>query len=90
MPFKTGGVMAVLRLVPRSRDTGTVRVLRALLKRAEEGELVGVVLSYRMRSGQEDAIYTGVYQTRKAEALQAAMGISWRLTRMHDEMTGPP
>lgn len=87
---KEGGGMVVLRLVPRRVDAGTVRVLRSLLSHAEAGNLSGFTGSYRMRNGNEDCVFTGVYKDRPAEAVRAAMCISWRLTQLHDETCGPP
>lgn len=80
----------VLQLVPRSGDLNTVRMLRALLTRAEAGDIAGIALSFRLRDGTEDAIYTGIYKVRPAEAVQAAMTISWRLTQLNDEVRGTP
>jgi hypothetical protein len=80
----------VLRLVPRSPDRGTIGVLKALLGIALRGDMAGLTLCYRTRRGVEEAIYTGIYRDRPAEAVQAAMKISWRLTQAADELRGPP
>jgi hypothetical protein len=87
----------ILRLIDcqkQRRDEqqqATVQVLQALLNKAKRGELAGVSLSYRQHDGREDAVYTGVFWERPAEALQAAMCIMQRLTALHDaETCGPP
>jgi hypothetical protein len=82
--------MVVLRLVPRSTDAGTIEVLRALSSLALRGDLAGLALCYRTRRGEEDAIYTGLYKDRPAEAVRAAFKISMRLTEADDTLRGPP
>jgi len=76
--------MTVLFLVPRAGDAGTIAVLRALLREAIAGKVVGLALCYRARNGADEAIYTGTYKDRPADAVMAAMKISWRLTQLAD------
>jgi hypothetical protein len=81
--------VAVVQLVEyRSRDTA--QVLQALADKARRGEVVAVALCYRTSDQQEHTAMTGVYKVHPARAVNAAMRLSWRLTQIQDDLTGPP
>lgn len=81
--------MAVLELVKYTcRDT--LAVLKVLTKMAINGELRGLALCYRTQDGEESTIFTGLYKAQPANAVSAAMRLSWPMTRAHDNFMGPP
>lgn len=79
----------VVRLV-RAVSDDTVAVLRCLLARAETGDVTGLAMCFRDRHGNENSAFSGLYKARPAEGVNAALRLSWRLTQVQDELTGPP
>lgn len=81
--------MAVIELVKYTcRDT--LAVLKVLLSMAVKGELRGLALCYRTEDGEEETVFTGIYKAHPANAVNAAMRLSWGLTQMQDNRRGPP
>lgn len=68
----------VLRLVRRS-NRDTVLVLKALLADAMASEFGDLALCYRDRHGIDRWVFTGVFEVRPAEAVNAAARMKWRL-----------
>lgn len=64
-----------LRLVERN-DEETIRALRALLARAERGELAGIAVCYHTRGEGEEVAFTGLYRARPSDAVAAGMRMS--------------
>lgn len=63
----------VLRVVPFGVCVETVKVLRALLRQANEGGIRGLAVSYRTADGSEENILTGCYD-KSPQAAAAAAG----------------
>lgn len=79
--------MVVLKLVrPDQRDT--IGILRCLLERAEQGEIVGLAMCYRTKDRVEHAAFSGIYMARPGAAVNAAMRLSWKLTQMQESRDG--
>lgn len=76
-------MVAVLELV-RYTDENTTAILRVLLGMAAKGELRGLALCYRTQSGDEKAVFTGAYRAHPANAVSAAMRLSWPITQAQD------
>lgn len=68
----------------------TASVLRVLAGMAERGEILGVAMCYRERGGSDQAVFTGRYMAHPGEAVNAAMRLSWDLTKAQDALIGPP
>lgn len=82
--------MAVMKLVKRAEDRDTAAVLQCLADMAKRGEVIAVALCYRTDDQAEHAAFTGLYKAHPDKAVNAAMRLSWRLTQMQDDLTGPP
>jgi hypothetical protein len=80
---------ALLQLVSKV-DEDTVALLKCLAHRAIAGQVTGVALCYRDAKGHDEVMFTGAYAARPADAVNAAMRLSWELTKAQDRMTGPP
>jgi hypothetical protein len=65
----------------------TISILKSLLARAIKGEIVGIALCFRTKQGDENVVFSGTYKTHPAEAVNAAMRLSWKLTQMQDQPT---
>lgn len=68
----------VLRLVRRSNRDSEL-VLQALLSKAIRGECGDLALCYRDQHGVEQWVFTGIYDVRPSEAMNAAACLMWRL-----------
>jgi hypothetical protein len=75
--------MAVLKLVDTT-NKDTIAVLRCLLDQAIKGEVIGVALCYRTADRNEHAAFSGIYKARPGAAVNAAMRLSWALTKLQD------
>jgi hypothetical protein len=64
----------------------TVAVLQHLLDRALAGDVRGLAVCAKGTDGREEIAFSGDYHDDPARAVNAAMRMSWRLTRMQDEM----
>ena len=73
---------AVLKLVTAKNDE-TVASLEYLLNEARRGQVVGIAACFLIAGGQEDALIAGAY-SRPADAVNAAMRLSWKLTKLQD------
>lgn len=72
-----------LRLVdPRNEET--IRALRALLARAERGELTGIAVCYHTRGQGEQVAFTGKYRERPSDALAAGMRMSHKINMLQE------
>lgn len=69
----------------KSRDA--VSVLRALLAEATSGRIAGLAICYTTTTGREEAAFAGTYRARPAEAVNAAMRLSWKMTQAQDLLT---
>ena len=72
-----------LRLV-ENKNEDTIRVLRALLARAERGDLAGIAVCFRTRGAGEDVAFTGIYRERPSDALAAGMRMSHRINMLQE------
>lgn len=70
-----------LSLVPPTPHQYTIEILETALMRARTGRCIGVVLTLMEPGGKEDHIVTGPYRDRPAEAIRAAMAVSFLLTK---------
>jgi hypothetical protein len=70
--------------------TETSTVLKVLAGMAAKGEIKGLALCYRDRNGADHTVLAGAYKAQPAEAVNAAMRLSWKLTQAQDEAHGPP
>jgi hypothetical protein len=86
--FTKGSSMAVIELV-KYVNRETIAVLQALADMARRGEVTAVAVCYRTKGGEE-AAFTGAYRAQPALGVNAANRLSWKLTQMQDELTGPP
>lgn len=69
----------------RSREN--VAILRHMLARAEAGEcLEGLALCAKWEKKPEDILFSGLYRMSPAQAVNASMRISWRLTQLQDDL----
>lgn len=75
----------VLRLV-RSSTKPTIDALRQLLECAMRGEIVGLCICFKTRTGEEKALFTGVYSDRQ-QAASAAMRMSVKMTMRDDKVS---
>jgi hypothetical protein len=75
--------MAVVQLV-KFTNKDTVAVLRYLLDQALRGEVVGIAVCYRMRDGEEDSLFSGLYKARPNEGAGAAMRLSLELAQVKE------
>lgn len=64
-----------MQLVQFPMCTETVAVLRTLLKLAMRGELRGIALCYRRRTGDDEVILAGLFRAHPASSLVAAKRI---------------
>lgn len=67
-----------------------VALLKCMVAKAEAGEIVGVALCAKSSGGDEQAAFAGVYRAKPAEAVNATMRLSWKLTQAQDAIYGPP
>jgi hypothetical protein len=63
----------------------TVAVLQHLMARAQAGDLRGLALTARTPDGHEEIVFTGIYSSNPAKAVNATMRMSWRLTQLQDD-----
>jgi hypothetical protein len=75
--------MAVLHLV-KTNNTETIEALLYLVEQARIGNVVGIAVCFRDRSGNEEAAFTGAYKAHPDKAISAAMRLSWRLTQLQE------
>jgi hypothetical protein len=83
--------MNVRQLFRREQSVDTMEtaaVLKVLAGMAARGEITGVALCYRERGGNDQAVFVGSYKVRPSDAVNAAMRLSWELTKAQDAMTG--
>lgn len=71
----------ILRLVTRSNHD-TELVLQALLSKAAKGEFGDLAVCYRDQHGVEQWVFTGIYDVRPSEAMNAAACLMWRLAEL--------
>jgi hypothetical protein len=76
-------MVSVVQISARG-DRDTVALLRVLLADALSGDVAGVAVCFKTRRGEERSGFSGVYKRYPAEAVNAAMRLSWRLTREQD------
>ena len=79
--------MAVSKVVLRLADyksQDTIKVLRAILARAERGDVIALAMCFKSKNGAEDVAFTGTYRRRKGDAL----GASLQITQMVNELQG--
>lgn len=62
----------------------TQSVLRALLKRAQRGEVSGVTLCFRSPRGTEHFVFTDAYKANPAAAVNAAQRMCREMLRRQD------
>lgn len=67
-----------------ARDT--IDLLRTLLAMAIRGELRGVALCYRRADGTEDSVFTGLYKSNPASAMNASMKMSIAMMQANGEL----
>lgn len=65
-----------------SRDT--VALLLGLLEMAERGDINGLAVCFRKSDGAEYAEMTGHYDRCPKDGVNAAMKLSWHLTKAQD------
>ena len=64
----------------------TVAVLQHLLDLAKSGQLRGLAVCAKFASQKEEISFTGDYRQYPSQAVNASMRMSWRLTRLQDEL----
>jgi hypothetical protein len=65
----------------------TLAVLRALLARAERGDLIGIACCFREPGGSDRCVSTGPYKANPALGVNAAFRMGLLFTQLQDEMT---
>lgn len=76
---------AVLRLV-RYSNRETLEVCSAMHERSARGEVTGVALYFRDRSGEDHCVFTGPFEANLAEAASAAMRMSRLVAQMQGDL----
>lgn len=74
--------------IEKRANRETVALLKTLAAKAEAGEIVGVAVCVMNRQGGAQAAFAGTYRERPAEGVNAALRLSWALTRAQDMMNG--
>lgn len=72
--------------ISKCRDREILSVLRHFVALAERGKLRGLAVCAKSTDEKEDISIAGDYRTRPAQAVNAAMRMSWRLTQMQDDL----
>lgn len=80
---------AVLRLV-KFCNRDTVACLKWLVLEALAGRVTGIALMYRTVDGRDLSMFTDAYRAHPADAVNATMRLSWKLTQVQDAVGGPP
>lgn len=79
--------MPVLSLVKNS-NKDTVEALESLLALARRNELRGTAIYFQDTGGYEDAIFTGLLRSNRAEALKG-VALMWKyLTQLGERLRG--
>lgn len=68
------------------RHRTELAVLRRLIRRVLNGEVKGIAICVKGRDDDEEISVIGDYRDKPSEGVGAAMKMSWRLTRLADEL----
>lgn len=76
--------MAVIIRLAELRSRDTAQVHEALADLARRGEVLDSMVMYRLADGRELSAFSGKYKASPAHAVNAAMRLGVRLTRLQD------
>jgi hypothetical protein len=76
-----------LKLVPLGVCLDSLKVLTILLGMAMEGKIRGLALIYRTSAGQEETLFTGVYERVPRNAVTAAASMLWTASSQMNQVS---